>query len=166
MIDKLLSKENSTSTQSKETYELDKNESDYIKLKQWEEIDTLYSNELDDKIFIERAFYRSLIIINFKESLKILDGITISVNEISKSQKRIKKLKNILQKSLNNINEIDRENLNEEYKTLINKNKQNLINLLSTIDKDLNSLSDLSRITALNKSLYFFLMKKYLNIYY
>ncbi|ORX77552.1 L domain-like protein [Anaeromyces robustus] len=128
-------------------------ELDYKKIKQWEQTDSIYCNELDDKIFIERAFYRSLIIINFKENLKILDGVTVSMDEINKSQKRIKKLKNILQKSLNSINEIaiDNTDLSDDYKALINKNKKSLTNLLSTIDHDINKSNDFSRLAALHK---------------
>lgn len=130
------------------------NELKHTKFKEWEETDKIYCNELEDKVFIERAFYRSLIIINFKENLKNLDGIIITENEINKSRKRIKKLKNILQKSLGSINELQNENLDDHYKAIITKNQKNLTNLLSTIDKDLNSSNDINRSKTFNKSIY------------
>jgi len=116
---------------------------EHTKFKEWEETDKTYCDELDDKIFIERAFYRSLLIINFKENLKILDGITISENEINKSRKRIKKLKNIFQKSLGCINEL--QNGDNHCNEVITKNKKKLTNLFSTIDKELNSSNDVNK---------------------
>lgn len=133
----------------KENELINVNELEQNKVKQWEEVDRLYCNELDDKIFIERTFYRSLIIINFKENLKILDGITITSDEINKSTKRIKKLKNILQKSLIDVNKIDDDKLTNN--SLINKNN-NLTNLLSKIDIN----DKFNKLNNLNKSINIF----------